>query len=275
MAATNTKNIVYDEYGTIGGGGNNRAGSDDADPQDATFATVGGGRGNEASGQYATVGGGFANEASGQHATVPGGLDNEATDYYSFAAGGRARADHRGAFVWSDSSDPFGFRSEADYQFRVLATGGVEFVTQLDGLGNVTAGAELAAGGSSWNIISDRHAKTAFAPIDNQSILERVADLPIASWQYRSQDASIRHIGPVAQDFYAAFGLGTGDTTISTVDADGVAFAAIQGLHAQNQEQAEHIADLEAENADLQTQVDDLEARLSALEAALNDSEED
>jgi hypothetical protein len=251
---------------TVGGGSLNKAID--------TAATVSGGVNNVANGQQATVGGGFNNIAV-SYATVPGGRNNEARAAYSFAAGRDALANHPGAFVWADSSDAVEFASEADYQFRVRATGGVEFVTDTNSFGGATAGVSLAAGGSSWNIISDRRAKTAFAPIDNQSILERVADLPIASWQYRSQDASIRHIGPMAQDFYAAFGLGTGDTTISTVDADGVAFAAIQGLHAQNQEQAEHIADLEAENADLQTQVDDLEARLSALEAALNDSEED
>jgi hypothetical protein len=200
--------------------------------------------------------------------TVGGGRNNEARADYSFAAGRRAKADNQGAFVWADSTDA-DFSSTANNQFAVRANGGFRFV-----VGGTTCILDDATG---WNCssVSDRSAKTAFAPIDNQSILERVADLPIASWQYRGDESQRRHIGPVAQDFYAAFGLGSGDTTISTVDADGVAFAAIQGLYTQNQEQAEHIADLEAENADLQTQVDDLEARLSALEAALNDSEED
>jgi hypothetical protein len=197
--------------------------------------------------------------------TVGGGISNEASADYSFAAGRRAKADNPGAFVWADSTDA-DFSSTANNQFAVRANGGVRLVGSTG---------TCSTNGGTWVCTSSRNAKTAFAPIDNQSILERVADLPIASWQFRGDESQSRHIGPVAQDFYAAFGLGTGDTTISTVDADGVALAAIQGLYAQNQEQAEHIADLEAENADLQTQVDDLEARLSALEAALNDSEED
>jgi hypothetical protein len=84
-------------------------------------------------------------------------------------------------------------------------------------------------------------------------------------------------MGPMAQDFYAAFGLGLGDTTIDTVDADGVALASIQGLHTLIEEKDARITDLEAENDALvsgnaaqQQQIDDLEARLSALEAALH-----
>jgi hypothetical protein len=256
---TATGNKVYDDYGTVGGGSDNQAGSEGVATNDAPYATVGGGQGNTASQDYATV---------------PGGRDNTASGIYSFAAGRAAIANNTGAFVWADNLNQ-AFFSLANNSFRVRSRGGVQFVTAVNPSGGATAGVRLLSGSSSWDTISDRNAKTAFAPIDHQTILERVAGLPIASWQYRSQDASIRHIGPMAQDFYAAFGLGTGDTTINTVDADGVALAAIQGLHAQNQEQAEHIADLEAENADLQTQVDDLEARLSALEAALNDSEED
>jgi trimeric autotransporter adhesin len=55
--------------------------------------------------------------------------------------------------------------------------------------------------------------------------------MSIATWNWKSQDASIRHMGPMAQDFHAAFGLGETDKGISTMDADGVALAAIQGMH--------------------------------------------
>ena len=82
----------------------------------------------------------------------------------------------------------------------------------------------------------------------------------MTTWNYKSQDAAIRHMGPVAQDFYAAFGVGEDDTHITTIDADGVALAASQALYALAQEQAGRIASLQAENAAL-------DARLSALEA--------
>jgi hypothetical protein len=60
-------------------------------------------------------------------------------------------------------------------------------------------------------------------------------------------------MGPTAQDFRAAFGLGPNDTTISVVDADGVALAAIQGAAAK-------IATLEADNASLRADVEILKA---------------
>jgi hypothetical protein len=86
-------------------------------------------------------------------------------------------------------------------------------------------------------------------------------------------------MGPTAQDFYAAFGLEEDERHISTIDADGVALAAIQGLREQVQEQAARIQALEAENATMQQVLEaenatmqqvleDLSVRLAALEAA-------
>jgi hypothetical protein len=83
--------------------------------------------------------------------------------------------------------------------------------------------------------------------------------MPVSTWNYIGEAEGIRHLGPMAQDFYAAFGLGDSERYINTLDADGVALAAVQGLYAKNQA-------LEAENADLQTQIDGLETRLTALE---------
>ena len=74
-----------------------------------------------------------------------------------------------------------------------------------------------------------------------------MAELPISTWNYKSQDASIRHMGPMAQDFRAAFGLGTSDTMIDTVDPDGVALAAIQGLHEMLSEKEGEILELRQE----------------------------
>ncbi|MFO0636673.1 MAG: tail fiber domain-containing protein [Nannocystaceae bacterium] len=71
--------------------------------------------------------------------------------------------------------------------------------------------------------ISDRNAKRDFAPIDGDAVLDTLATLPITTWSYRSDDPSIRHIGPMAQDFRAAFAVGGTDKAIFQVDADGVA----------------------------------------------------
>ncbi|MBZ5545916.1 MAG: tail fiber domain-containing protein [Acidobacteriia bacterium] len=91
-------------------------------------------------------------------------------------------------------------------------------------------GARLTAGGA-WTDMSDRNAKTNFAPVDGREILERLAEIPIQRWSYRAEPGSIRHLGPMAQDFYAAFGLGEDDKHIATVDEGGVALAGVQALY--------------------------------------------
>jgi trimeric autotransporter adhesin len=116
--------------------------------------------------------------------------------------------------------------------------------------GAVTTGVVRAA---VFEGISDRAMKTGFADIDPIDILDRVIAMPIDAWSYR-QFPGIRHIGPVAQDFRAAFGLGSNDTTISTVDAAGVSLAAIQGLNAK----------LEAANAALRAEIDALRALIES-----------
>lgn len=89
----------------------------------------------------------------------------------------------------------------------------------------------------------DRVQKTDFAPIDPQDVLARVVELPIERWAYRTAP-DVRHIGPTGQAFRAAFDLGYDDASIATVDADGVALAAIQGLNAKVEAQTKEIAEL-------------------------------
>ena len=102
-----------------------------------------------------------------------------------------------------------------------------------------------------WTNNSDRSSKENFNRIDNQQILEQLAALPITDWNYKVDDDSIRHIGPVAQDFYDAFQLGDNPAGIGTIDAEGVALAAIQGLY-------QRVVELENENASLQQEIDTL-----------------
>jgi hypothetical protein len=80
--------------------------------------------------------------------------------------------------------------------------------------------------------------------IDGMDVLERLANLPISSWRYKWEPAGIRHLGPMAQDFQAAFGLGDDDRTIGHVDANGVNMVAIQALYRR-------LAALEQEVAEL------------------------
>jgi len=132
-------------------------------------------------------------------------------------------------------------------------------------------GASLICGGA-WTNSSDRAAKTAVQQLDSRGILAKVIALPISEWSYKLERGA-RHIGPMAQDFHAAFGLGSDDTSISTIDADGVALAAIQGLNAKLE--AEHRA-LKAALTSLQAEMADLrrgQQRLERVEAALRRSD--
>ena len=84
------------------------------------------------------------------------------------------------------------------------------------------------------------------------NVLERLAELPMATWNYKAQSKSVRHIGPTAQDFHTAFGVGDDDKHISTVDADGVALAAINGLNEVVKERDQKISALEKRVGELE-----------------------
>lgn len=246
-------NTASAEGATVSGGSGNSA--------LAPGASVGGGTSNNAVASLATVSGGESNRAAGFGATVAGGSSNNADAVLSFAAGRRAKiaSTHDGAFVYADSTNA-DFASAAPNEFAVRASGGVRFV---DASGT---GVQLAAGGSSWSSLSARSAKANFATVDGRSVLERLVGIPVETWNYKSQSASIRHIGPMAQDFYAAFGVGESKRHISTVDADGVAFAAIQGLYAFVQGQEKQLRALRKQNASLAARIGRLE-RASATGA--------
>jgi hypothetical protein len=120
----------------------------------------------------------------------------------------------------------------------------------------------------SFNPTSDRSAKQDFTPVDAAGILEKVVSLPVSEWAFKG-DATTRHIGPMAQDFKEAFGTGSDDKHIATVDADGVALAAIQRLHqkleAGNQQSESRIQALETENAGLKARLEKLEQILHTM----------
>ncbi|HZG50564.1 MAG TPA: tail fiber domain-containing protein [Pyrinomonadaceae bacterium] len=125
-----------------------------------------------------------------------------------------------------------------------------------------STGVTLPAGGGSWNNLSDRNMKANFAAVDPRAILRGVLALPISTWNYKSQDASVRHIGPMAQDFFAAFKVGEGDKTIATIDPDGVALAAIQGLNEELKDRDAKIDALQRQARQQQNQIDGLKKLL-------------
>jgi hypothetical protein len=99
---------------------------------------------------------------------------------------------------------------------------------------------------------SDRNQKKNITPADTDAILQKVSRLPIANWTYNEEPAAVRHLGPMAQDFRASFGLGDSDRSFHSVDAHGVALAAIQALERVVSQQERRIEKLERENRALE-----------------------
>jgi hypothetical protein len=230
-------NVVTALCGTIAGGRGNQAGGDAAvgggvlNVASGGSSTVAGGSFNTASGGGSTVGGGISNTASGSYSTVVGGLGNTASGDYSVALGRAANAGANGCFVFADAVSNSGTNCSAN-TFVARATGGVTFITSGTSQSNYN-GLYVPAGGGAWVVFSDRNYKENLKAVSARDVLERVVNLPIMTWNWTTQSTSIRHMGPTAQDFYAAFGLGETDKGINTVDPDGVALAAIQGLYAE------------------------------------------
>lgn len=252
--ATNFQAAVAGGASCVAGGTNSFVGGGYGNLAGGTESTVAGGELNGASGTLATIGGGYGNLAGGYASTIPGGYGNLASGAYSFAAGAGALATNYGSFVWSDASSVTGFNSSANNEFNVRSAGGVRFFA--NSAANV--GVRLAPGANAWSPASDRNLKENFKPVDTRAVLAKLVATPVTEWNLISQDSAIRHIGPMAQDFQAAFHVGEDDRHISTTDADGVAFAAIQGLHQMVQEKDARIAELEKRLAGLEAQMQQL-----------------
>ena len=237
---------------TIGGGYQNDIGANSPN------ATIGGGYQNiiGTNSPNTSIGGGYQNKilANSEYANIPGGQFNEATNY-AFAAGRNSKAWNTGAFVWADVSSGNTVNSASDNSVTMRAAGGYRLFSNP----SASSGVSLAPGGTAWAVISDRNAKKDFAPINAVGILEKLAALPVTQWHYNWETAETTpHIGPMAQDFKAAFYPGTDDKSITTLEADGVAFAAIQGLNQKLEAQR-------AENAELKQQLAELKALVQAL----------
>jgi hypothetical protein len=229
------RNQARDSYSFVGGGEFNLAsglrsivGGGTINVATGSASGVLGGEGNTAAGPYSTVVGGTGNNASGQSSMVLGGEDNTAAGPTSLAAGVKANAPLAGCFVWGDSLKSVVDCNGPD-QFVARARGGFRFYT--GGTTGAYTGATLPAGEGAWTTLSDIGAKTDIASASPKKVLESLLKLPILTWRYKSQPGPVRHMGPSAQAFMQAFGLGASPLGISTVDADGVALAAIQGLN--------------------------------------------
>jgi hypothetical protein len=252
-------NVVVGAVAAVGGGSVNSAWG--------LASVVSGGQYNKAMATHASVSGGVGNLAVGEGSIVPGGSANTASGDFSFAAGTRAKATARGAFAWADAQ-PFDHQVFVENAFGVRATGGVGFTVGIDANGAATWYCMLSNGVAGWQCTSDRNVKENLVMVDGGDVLRRLAAMPVFRWNAKGGDPEDRHLGPMAQDFAQAFGLGRDDKVIATGDLNGVALAAIQGLHHMVQERAARIAALEQQVAKLQSLRDEF-ALLKATVAEL------
>ncbi len=240
-------------------GADSFVGAGDQNTANAIEAFVGGGGQNTVAttAVFGTIGGGQHNTVMAPFATIPGGADNIAKGPVSFAAGYHAFTAYGGSFVWSDYIPGSGLvHDTASNQFVVRASGG----TTVYSSETLSSGVMLHAGSGTWASLSDRNAKTDITPLDDAAILAKVATLPVNAWRYKTE-AGVRHVGPMAQDFYAAFHVGQDDRHITGIDEEGVALAAIKALRAENDALRDRAARGDARIAALERRVDALARR--------------
>jgi hypothetical protein len=148
-------------------------------------------------------------------------------------------------------------RVSTGYGEIVLAVGGVNAAPTTIRLDATTSGVTVYG---TFNNSSDRNAKQDFAPVSPSQILDKVLQLPLSEWSYKT-DSTTRHIGPMGQDFYSAFNIGTDDKHIAPIDEGGVALAAIQGLN-------QKLAEKDGEIQGLKQRLEKLEQLISRREAS-------
>jgi hypothetical protein len=166
----------------------------------------------------------------------------------------------------------FSMNAAQDFTISFVGTGGAEMSLLRDGtvlMGpgpnttfNLSPTGNLEIGGVLTEL-SDRKGKKNIQRVDGQQVLEKVVQLPVSEWSYKTDEEGVRHLGPMAQDFHAAFGLGADDRHVATMDTSGVALAAIQGLNEKLQEKDTLLADQ-------QERIQDLETELAKIRQMLN-----
>ncbi len=161
------------------------------------------------------------------------------------------------ARTWIFSSTPTGV-----FTVNLDGSGGQEFSvnSRNNGDGKSTMIVVGSVQGTNFVSSSSRELKTDFSLLDGKEILSRLAGIPMMSWRYKTEAGEVRHLGPMAEDFYAAFGVGRDAQHITSIDADGVALAAIQGLYLAVQEKDTEIEELKARLAQLEFLVASLAA---------------
>jgi len=183
---------------------------------------------------YAEQTGSFASGCvviSGYHLTFAQGYSTIASGPNCVSIGTNLENNYQvGSFIFGHSD--FNAQSTSNNQFKAVFIGGYEFYSNAA----TTVGVILSAGNNAWTVVSDVRKKENFLPAQGNRFLKSISKMPLTSWNYKGQDPKqFRHYGPMAQDFFKAFGkdaLGTigSDTMINQADLDGVTLVAIRQL---------------------------------------------
>jgi trimeric autotransporter adhesin len=219
-----------------------------------------------AMGSY-TTGSGSSSTAMGSNTVASGtsstamGNATRASGQTSTAMGQRAASEHNGSFVYGDASTTDTVRASAAHQATWRTIGGFRIFTNTA----LSTGCSIVAGGSAWTCTSSRLEKENFAAVDGEDVLRRLRSVPVTSWNGIAEGPQVRHIGPMAQDWNAAFALNDDPLTIHQGDLAGVSLAAVQALD----ERTRNVPGLEREVALLREENGALRARLERLEALL------
>jgi hypothetical protein len=261
IGSANTANGTNALYSNTTGS-NNTASGDDALHSNAT------GSANTASGAGALL-----NNSTGAQNSAVGfnALSNNTTGGGNVAVGVETLASN----TTGSSNTGIGYGAD-------VASGALTNATAIGSQAVVNASNKIRLGSSlvtvieaqvGLTVVSDRHQKENFQPVDDEEVLRKVGGLSLSSWNLIGQDAKqFRHYGPMAQDFFAAFGhdgigtIGT-PTTITSTDLDGIVMAAVKGLERRTVEQSKQLDALRAENADLKERLNALERKLAVVAA--------
>jgi hypothetical protein len=213
-----------------------------------------------------SIGAGGACSAGNGQGAVAIGYRVTADGDYSVAIGHRASADgHDGVFVIGDQSTTDSVEATANNQFMARYAGGYQFRTNA----TLTTGCNLPAGSGVFSCASSRTLKENFAGVNGEDVLARIRGIPVNTWNYIAEGRQSRHLGPFAEDFSAAFGLGTDNRAIGLLDIDGVNFAAVKALEQRTATLQDQLAARDAEVAQLRARQNDSDRRIAELEAAV------
>lgn len=184
-----------------------------------------------------------------------------------------------GTFTWGDESTTTFLAAQADNEFRIRANGGVRLRVSTAANGNTpgaggNVGCDLTVAVPSWTCASSRTVKKDFEAVEKDALLARLQQMPVTTWNFEEGQDGVRHLGPVAEDFYAAFGLGESESSIMVQDMAGVGLAGVQALADRTDAMSERIAALEAQNTALRAELEAsrnthaaMMSRLEGLEA--------